>query len=418
MPDPFLLQSSLVEEGSATAVVISVGNNTNQGRAGLSMNIESEETPLQKKLNSIANGIGKLGVFVAIITFIAIVVSTMIKTFKDENKEFDMEFVSTVANGLVIAITVVVVAVPEGLPLAVTISLAYSVGKMAEEKNLVRKLHSSETMGNANEICTDKTGTLTQNKMTVMSSYLEDRVRDGEQFDFSELSSANLAEKAVIFNSTAFIDSKDGQDVTTGNVTEVGLLNYLTKSGCATKDIISERDAEKPQIAIPFNSARKRATTAYLITEDGEQKVRVFVKGAPEIVIQFCTQMVVEGGAIEDLEADKKDSIINETVKGYARKTLRTLLVSYVDYDMDTWNSKSHQEWTTILEDESNIFQQAEFEQNLVMVGIFGLKDPLRNGIRDSVLKCHQAGINVRMVTGDNIDTAKAISVEAGIITQ
>lgn len=115
------------------------------------------------KLNSIANGIGKLGVIVAILTFIAIVVTTMIKTFRDPEKAFDMDFVSTLANGLVIAITVVVVAVPEGLPLAVTISLAYSVAKMADEKNLVRKLHSSETMGNANEICTDKTGTLTKN---------------------------------------------------------------------------------------------------------------------------------------------------------------------------------------------------------------------------------------------------------------
>ena len=160
-PDPFLLQSALCEDGSATAVVLAVGNDTNQGRAGLSMNIDNEETPLQMKLNSIANGIGKLGVFVAIFTFIAIVISAMISTFKDPNKAFDMEFVSILANGLVIAITVVVVAVPEGLPLAVTISLAYSVGKMADEKNLVRKLHSSETMGNANEICTDKTGTLT-----------------------------------------------------------------------------------------------------------------------------------------------------------------------------------------------------------------------------------------------------------------
>jgi Ca2+ transporting ATPase len=191
-PDPFLLQSALVEKGTVSAIVLAVGDNTNQGRAGLSMNIENEQTPLQKKLDSIANGIGKLGVVVAILTFIAIVVTTMIKTFKEDNREFDMEFVSDVANGLVIAITVVVVAVPEGLPLAVTISLAYSVGKMFEENNLVRKLHSSETMGNANEICTDKTGTLTQNKMSVQSSYLEDAVRDGEKIELSSLSSSEL----------------------------------------------------------------------------------------------------------------------------------------------------------------------------------------------------------------------------------
>ena len=161
-------------------MVLAVGNNTNQGKAGLSMNIESDQTPLQKKLDRIAEGIGLLGMAVAILTFIAIVISTLIITFKDDEKEFDMSFVTAICNGLVIAITVVVVAVPEGLPLAVTISLAYSVGKMYEENNLVRKLHSSETMGNANEICSDKTGTLTQNKMTVMSLYAEDRIIDGE----------------------------------------------------------------------------------------------------------------------------------------------------------------------------------------------------------------------------------------------
>ncbi len=136
------------------------------------MNITNEQTPLQKKLDRIAEGIGKLGLLVAILTFIAIVISTLVKTVKDDKRNFDMQFVTDVCNGLVIAITVVVVAVPEGLPLAVTISLAFSVAQMQKEDNLVRKLQSSETMGNANEICTDKTGTLTQNKMTVQSAYL------------------------------------------------------------------------------------------------------------------------------------------------------------------------------------------------------------------------------------------------------
>jgi len=121
-----------------TAIVLAVGDKTNQGRAGLSMNIESDSTPLQKKLDRIAEGIGKLGLAVAILTFIAIVISALVKVFKDDNLGFDMAFVTDVCNGLVIAITVVVVAVPEGLPLAVTISLAYSVGEMSERGNLVR----------------------------------------------------------------------------------------------------------------------------------------------------------------------------------------------------------------------------------------------------------------------------------------
>jgi len=127
----------------------------------MSMNIENDSTPLQQKLDRIALGIGKLGMLVAILTFIAITITACVEVAKDDTKDWDMDFVSELCNGLIIAITVVVVAVPEGLPLAVTISLAYSVGKMLEDKNLVRKLQSSETMGNANEICTDKTGTLT-----------------------------------------------------------------------------------------------------------------------------------------------------------------------------------------------------------------------------------------------------------------
>lgn len=179
-PDPFMLQSSLCEKGTAKALVLAVGDNTNQGKAGLTMNIENESTPLQKKLDRIALGIGYLGMIVAVLTFIAICIQAIVTVVTDDEKEFDMDFVGELCNGLIIAITVVVVAVPEGLPLAVTISLAYSVGKMYKENNLVRKLHSSETMGNANEICTDKTGTLTQNKMTVQSCFVENQVMDGE----------------------------------------------------------------------------------------------------------------------------------------------------------------------------------------------------------------------------------------------
>jgi len=165
--DPFMLQGSETMRGKVKAMVLAVGDNTCQGQAGLSMNIEAEETPLQMKLNSIAEGIGKLGLAVALLTLLAIVISTIVTTIKNDDKNFDIDFWKEIANGFVIAITVVVVAVPEGLPLAVTISLAFSVKKMQKDHNLVRKLGSSETMGNATEICTDKTGTLTQNKMNV-----------------------------------------------------------------------------------------------------------------------------------------------------------------------------------------------------------------------------------------------------------
>lgn len=239
-------------------MVLAVGNYTNQGKAGLSMNIESDQTPLQKKLDSIAEGIGLLGMAVAILTFIAIVISNLIITFKDDEKEFDMSFVTAICNGLVIAITVVVVAVPEGLPLAVTISLAYSVGIMYKENNLVRKLHSSETMGNANEICSDKTGTLTQNKMTVMSLYAEDRIIEGEANSaFMQMASHDDVMRAVVFNSTAKIakNIETGVEETTGNATEVGMIKYLTSSGAPTREMITDRtNMGEPVAKIDFSS--------------------------------------------------------------------------------------------------------------------------------------------------------------------
>lgn len=151
-------------------------------------------------------GIGYLGILVAILTFIAITIQAIVDVQTDEEKNYDGDFVKELMDGLIIAITVVVVAVPEGLPLAVTISLAYSVGKMADENNLVRKLQSSETMGNANEICTDKTGTLTANKMTVQAAYLEGEIMDAEvNGRLLSLESFDDIQKGVVFNSSAFI---------------------------------------------------------------------------------------------------------------------------------------------------------------------------------------------------------------------
>jgi Ca2+ transporting ATPase len=160
--------------------VCAVGVNTRSGMAEEKLNIEDEETPLQAKLETIANEIGKIGVYVSILTFIAMTVKLIVDTSRDDSKIlFHMNSLKSMVNFLIIAITVIVVAVPEGLPLAVTIALAFSVTKMKKENNLVRKLHASETMGGANEICTDKTGTLTKNQMTVKEIYLNDHIIKG-----------------------------------------------------------------------------------------------------------------------------------------------------------------------------------------------------------------------------------------------
>lgn len=161
-PDPFLLQNTLVEKGNARAIVLAVGHQTRSGRADRVMQLCEEETPLQSKLESIADMIGKMGGSVAALTFMAMIIKLLVTIFLYKDRALlDSQNLSDLLNAFIIAVTIIVVAVPEGLPLAVTISLAFSVSEMAQLGNLVRRLSASETMGGANELCTDKTGTLT-----------------------------------------------------------------------------------------------------------------------------------------------------------------------------------------------------------------------------------------------------------------
>ena len=228
-PCPFIFKSTLVETGTGRAVVAVVGTRTQIGKVEQLLDIEDEMTPLQAKLETIANQIGLFGVGVAVLTFLALVIRGWIHIAKND-LPFWHYAIKGVMNAFILGVTIIVVAVPEGLPLAVTISLAYSVGKMFKENNLVRRLDASETMGGANEICTDKTGTLTQNKMTVMTLYAENKLYTTEKVD--QLKSYKLISECVLYNCSAYVEKlENGDKVAKGNVTEVGLLNYLTKQG-------------------------------------------------------------------------------------------------------------------------------------------------------------------------------------------
>ena len=232
---------------------------------------------------------------------------------------------------VIIAITIIVVADPEGLPLAVTISLAFSVMKMKEENNLVRKLEASETMGGANEICTDKTGTLTKNQMTVREIYFNDQIYSGRPSHFNTLPNSSILSEGVLFNCSARIE-KDarGQLITQGNCTEQGLIKYLMEVGVDAFHMIRQKDDHVLQV-IPFNSARKRACTA-VRHPTIENLVRVFVKGAPEIVIDLCDNYFDKDGNIKDLGKQQKDNILNNIVTNtFAKKAFRTLLIAYAD---------------------------------------------------------------------------------------
>lgn len=239
------MASTLVESGEGRAIVAAVGKHTRAGRAERIMDIENELTPLQKKLETIANQIGTFGVYVAVLTFIALIVRLIVDITVSEDREFlQKENLSAALDALVLALSIIVCAVPEGLPLAVTIALAFSVSKMFQEHNLVRKLHASETMGGANEICTDKTGTLTQNKMTVQAVFVEDNIVKGDS-DASLKNNEHLRDifaESVLFNCSAFVESEGSNKVAKGNVTEVGLINYLLKSDVDAQNILAQKD--------------------------------------------------------------------------------------------------------------------------------------------------------------------------------
>jgi magnesium-transporting ATPase (P-type) len=254
------LNDTLAVSGEGKALVVAVGSRTRAGRAGRILDIDSEATPLQQKLETMADGIGKVGMTVALATFVVMNIRMIIQIAVDpERKFFEVANLSQMLDSFIIGVTVIVVSIPEGLPLAVTVSLAYSVSKMADENNLVRTLAASETMGGANEICTDKTGTLTLNKMTVMALYNEDTVTNGRRHpEFNTLKSSAIMAESILLNCSAYVEMVHGKQICKGNVTEIGMINYLMESGFDVDSVLKLKEQEGILFNIPFNSNRKR----------------------------------------------------------------------------------------------------------------------------------------------------------------
>lgn len=199
------------------------------------------------------------------------------------SKTWDGSTLTDFLYAIITAVTVIVIAIPEGLPLAVTISFAFSVMKMKKENNWVRKLASSETMGGADTICTDKTGTLTKNQMTVREFYTMDQVFNDRPSNFKQLATAELLAEGVLYNCSARIEKKDGIEVPAGNVTEQGLLRFLMDMKVPCLNTLVNKDKAILHL-IPFNSGRKRAATCIRHPQN-PQIIRAFCKGAPEIVL-------------------------------------------------------------------------------------------------------------------------------------
>ncbi|XP_012724752.2 plasma membrane calcium-transporting ATPase 2 isoform X1 [Fundulus heteroclitus] len=369
---------------------------------------KKEKSVLQGKLTKLAVQIGKAGLLMSAITVIILVLYFAINNFVLEKRPWMPEctpiYIQYFVKFFIIGVTVLVVAVPEGLPLAVTISLAYSVKKMMKDNNLVRHLDACETMGNATAICSDKTGTLTTNRMTVVECYIGDvhykKIPDPGVIPPKSL---DLLVNAIAINSaytTKILppDKEGGLPKQVGNKTECGLLGLVMDLKRDYQPIRNQIPEEKLYKVYTFNSVRKSMSTVVKLP-DGS--FRMYSKGASEIVLKKCSHILNEVGEPRVFRPRDKDEMVKKVIEPMACEGLRTICVAYRDFPSDP-----EPKW----DDENNILS------NLIAICVVGIEDPVRPEVPDAILKCQHAGITVRMVTGDNINTARAIAIKCGII--
>ena len=391
----FLISGSKVMEGTGIMVVCTVGSNTQIGQLKLKLQEETPPTPLQEKLKVLAEKIGKIGLILAVITFLAMVLHLAFELISGERSIKSLDNLRDLVNFFLLAILVIVIAVPEGLPLAVTLALAYSVGKMKHENNFVKHLASCEIMGGANNICSDKTGTLTQNKMKVVNLFIDDHDYKTDEFNKDDIQKEilELLCMNICINSDATPKyDKNGISEHLGNKTECALLDLAMSWDCKYTDY---RLAENIQDVLPFSSKNKRMSTIFK-TNSG--KFLLFTKGASEMVLDICTKFKGKNMNLI-LNEEKKDEINKKIIEKYSKKSLRTITLAY--RELDSYNLHDLDE---------------NLESNLTLLAIAGVTDPLRPGVQEAIMKCKRAQIIVRMVTGDNLLTAVAIAKEAGII--
>jgi Ca2+-transporting ATPase len=295
-------------------LVVAVGPNSQWGMIHALVSKSSEETPLQKHLEELAETIGKMGLVAATLTFI----SLLVQWFARHQLAGDLltaQSLGEIVDFLITAITIVVVAVPEGLPLAVTLSLAYSMFKMMKDNNLVRHLEACETMGGATNICSDKTGTLTENRMTVVSSWIGNTVHsDSVTKSAIHPELLTLLTEGASVNSTAYIVNKDF----IGSKTEGALIEFVNKLGNTFKTIYhllslgfdyAEIRKSVPVLKMfPFSSAKKSMST--VLPKSATRKFRIWTKGAPEIILEQCSLAYVENGKIVNC-SQIKASVLN-----------------------------------------------------------------------------------------------------------
>ncbi|XP_035892527.1 plasma membrane calcium-transporting ATPase 1 isoform X5 [Anopheles stephensi] len=374
-----------------------------------------EKSVLQAKLTKLAIQIGYAGSTIAVLTVIILIIQFCIQTFVIEQKPWRNSYANNLVKHFIIGVTVLVVAVPEGLPLAVTLSLAYSVKKMMKDNNLVRHLDACETMGNATAICSDKTGTLTTNRMTVVQSYICEKLClvTPRFSDIPRVVGEAIVEGIALnsaYTSCLMAGQNPGDPLQqVGNKTECALLGFVNGLG-RNYQTIRDANAEDTFTRVyTFNSVRKSMST--VVPKPNGGGYRVYCKGASEIVLKKCAFIYGQDGVLEKFTRDMQERLLHQVIEPMACDGLRTICIAFRDFVPGKANiNEVHYDGEPNWDDEENIIS------NLTCLCVVGIEDPVRPEVPEAIRKCQRAGITVRMVTGDNINTARSIATKCGIL--
>ena len=386
-PSNVVMRGTTVVDGHAVMKVDKVGDATGYGQVYEGSQIDNGvETPLQLQLKGLAKVISKAGYTIAALTFVALA----IKCYLSSDGLPWTEIASQILNIFMVAVTLIVVSVPEGLPMSVTLSLALSMNRMLKTNNLVRKMHACETMGATTVICTDKTGTLTQNQMQVYQTNFYGLAN--QQLANDDLSF--LIKEGIAANSTAFLDKQeDGTVKTLGNPTEAALLLWLNDQ---KEDYISLREQAQAIDQLTFSTERKYMAT--IVNSPLIGKKVLYMKGAPEIVLRHCKNVRTTDG-VKDAESFRPQ--IEEQLLAYQNQAMRTLGFAYKIFETE--------ETGTVFADGKVVLS------DLTYLGIVAISDPVRADVPAAVQSCLNAGIDVKIVTGDTPGTAREIGRQIGI---
>ncbi|KAM3558940.1 hypothetical protein MY1884_003722 [Beauveria asiatica] len=431
--DPFIQSGARIMEGVGTYMATSVGIYSSYGKTLMALNEDPEMTPLQAKLNVIATYIAKLGGAAGLLLFIVLFIQFLVRLPRLDASVTAAQKGQMFLEIFIVVVTIIVVAVPEGLPLAVTLALAFATTRMLKDANLVRHLKACEVMGNATTICSDKTGTLTQNKMQVVSGTIgttnrfggakqrPDSNPDSPVESFQDSSSditpshfvgmlsepvKELLLKSVALNSTAFEGEVEGEKTYIGSKTESALLLFA-RDFLAMGPVAEVRESATVMQMIPFDSGRK---CMGIVVQLPKGKFRLYVKGASEILLAQCTTTLRDPTKDDSVTDMTKSNVqtISRVIESYANRSLRTIGLCYRDFD--AWPPKAARRG------DGNDINFEDIFKEMTLLGVVGIQDPLREGVYEAVKKCQHAGVVVRMVTGDNKLTAQAIAKECGIL--